>query len=550
MTWDTSCPDWAQRLGDRKSIIPPPIYPAEADYALSVFKQLRIPDLPGKPTFGEASEPWMLDFVASVFGAYDVVERRQLIREYLLLIAKKNGKSTLCAGVMLTALIIGERDEEEHLILAPTREVADNAFRPAAGMVRCEPDLMALLHIQDYTRIITHRVRNSSLKVVAADTDTVSGKKAGRIMVDELWVFGSRGNAEAMLMEATGGQASRDDGWTIWLSSQSDKPPAGVFKAKLDYFRDVRDGKIHDPKSLPIIYEYPREMIDAQAYLLPENYGITNPNLDKSVSADWLSDQIKRYKGRNDGSWQQFIAKHLNIEIGLSLSNDRWPGADFWESSAVPLTLDGLIEASEVLTVGIDGGGLDDLLGLYVIGRREDGMWMGWGRAWGHAIVLDRRKEIAPLLQELDDVVIVDKVGDDVDEVARIVKRCDESGKLFGVGCDPAGIGAILDRIEANGVKPDKLHGVSQGWRLGGAIMTLERRLAEGGFVHADQKLMDWCAGNAKVEQRANSILITKQASGKAKIDPVIAMFNATHLMATNPAAMNRRLIMGVLGGR
>jgi phage terminase large subunit-like protein len=46
---------------------------------------------------------------------------------------------------------------------------------------------------------------------------------------------------------------------------------------------------------------------------------------------------------------------------------------------------------------------------------------------------------------------------------------------------------------------------------------------------------MAWCVGNAKVEQRANSILITKQASGSAKIDALAATFNATDLMSLDP---------------
>ncbi|MNO08364.1 hypothetical protein D3C81_2309730 [compost metagenome] len=47
---------------------------------------------------------------------------------------------------------------------------------------------------------------------------------------------------------------------------------------------------------------------------------------------------------------------------------------------------------------------------------------------------------------------------------------------------------------------------------------------------------MDWCVGNARIESRANSVLITKQASGTAKIDPVMALLNAVSLMATNPS--------------
>lgn len=551
-TWSTACTDWADRLKNRQSIIPPPIFDDEAELALSVFKQLRIPDLPGKPTFGECSEQWVFDFVAAVFGAYDAESKRQLIREFFLLVSKKNTKSTICAGIMLTALIIGERDEEEHLILAPTKEIADNAFKPAAGMIRCDEELTELMHVQDHTRTITHRVSKASLKVVAADTDTVSGKKAGRIMIDELWVFGSKAKAEAMFMEATGGQVSRDDGWIIWLTTQSDNPPAGVFRDKLQYFRDVRDGIVHDPKSLPVIYEFPQDMVKSKAYLDPDNFHIANPNIGRSVSAEWISDQLRRYEGKTDGSYQQFIAKHLNIEIGLALRSDRWAGADFWSGAVLEVTLEQLIERSEVIDIGIDGGGLDDLLGLYVIGRCKDSSQkLGWGYAWAHPSVLERRKDIAPALQDFardGHLTLVKRVGDDVDELADMVEMIHEAGLLDKVGCDPAGIGAILDKLEERGIPEDKLVAVSQGWKLGGAIKTAERWLADGSLAPADQALMAWCVGNAKVEPRANSILITKQASGSAKIDPLMAMFNAVTLMALNPDAATKKYQMFVLG--
>lgn len=542
MEWTTACTDWEARLVGRKSIIPQPIFASEAEEALAIFKALRVPDLPGKPSMAECCEEWVFDFVRCIFGAYDAETGKQLIREFGLLISKKNTKSTIAAGIMLTALILCWREEEEHLILAPTREVADNAFKPAAGMVRADPELSAMFHIQDHIRTITDRTTRNSLKVVAADTDTVSGKKAGKVLVDELWVFGKRSNAEAMFLEALGGQISRDEGWVIFLTTQSDEPPAGVFKEKLNYWRDVRDGKLVDNKTLGVLYEFPAAMVEEKAYLQPANFYITNPNLGRSVSAEWLEDQLKKNQAKTDGTYQQFLAKHLNVEIGLNLRSDRWAGGDWWESQAKApgLTLDQLLDRSEVVDVGIDGGGLDDLLGLAVVGRdKETREWLTWTHAWAHPSVLERRKDIAPRLHDFardGDLTLVQHIGEDVADVASICALIEARGLLDKIGCDPAGLGGIVDALAEAGIPEEKLIGVSQGWKLTGAIKTAERKLAEGVLVHGGQPLMAWCVGNAKVEPRGNAVIITKQAAGSAKIDPLMALFNAVTLMSLNPA--------------
>ena len=538
--WSTSCSDWEQRLIKKQSIIPAPIFPNEAERALSIFKQLKVVDLPGQPTFGECSDEWVFDFVSAIFGAYDSITGQQLIREYFLLISKKNTKSTIAAGIMLTALILCWRSEEEHLIIAPTKEVADNSYRPAAAMVRADEELSEIFHVQDHIRTITHRTNRNTLKTVAADTDTVSGKKAGRILIDELWVFGKKPKADGMLMEATGGLVSREEGFVIYLSTQSDEPPAGVFRDRLNYCRDVRDGKIIDNKTLPIIYEFPEKMIANQEYLNPKLFYITNPNIGRSVSQIWLEDNLKKNEHKKDGSLQKFLAKHLNIEIGLNLRSDRWAGADFWQRSVIRLSLDELMQRSEVITIGIDGGGLDDLLGFYVIGReKETGIKLGWAYAWAHPSVLERRQEIAPRLQDFQsdgNMSLVKHVGDDIIEMADICERIKDAGLLHSIGVDPVGLGSIEEELNSRGIDSDTyIRAISQGWKMGGAIKTAERWLADGSFKPSNQALMAWCVGNARIEPRANGIMITKQASGFAKIDPVIAMFNAVTLMSLNP---------------
>ncbi len=542
MLWTTACPDWWRRLSAGESIIPPPLFPEEAEEGLSVFRELKIVDAPGSPTIEVACAPWVLDFAGAIFGSYNNETGQRLITEYFLCIPKKNSKSTIAAAIMLTALIRNWRLEAEFIILAPTKEIADNSFKPAAAMVKHDEELSDLLHVQPHLRLITHNQTGATLKVVAADSDVVGGKKAVGVLIDEAWLFGKNPKAPDMIREATGGLLSRPEGFIIWLTTQSNEPPAGVFRSKLTYARGVRDGRIEDNRFLPIIYEFPKEMIESGEARRPENFHLVNPNMGYSVDRPTLERLFMQAELDGEAEVRGFLAKFLNIEIGLALMSDSWVGAAFWEPQALPgLSLDALIERCEVIVGGVDGGGLDDLLALTLLGRERGGRrWFHWAHAWAHPSVLERRKSEAPRLHDLaaaGDLTLVEKIGDDVEELAAYVARVNEAGLLDKVGLDPAGIGAVLDALLEAGITEEQTVGISQGWKLTGAIKTTERKLAEGVLMHCGQPLMAWACGNAKGVPSANAFLITKQASGTAKIDPLMSTFNAVSLLSLNPEA-------------
>lgn len=544
LNWSTACPDWDEKIKKGQSLMPcKPLFPEEAEMALDVFKSLVVTDVIGQPTMGEITRPWVFEFVASIFGAYSEDESRRLIREFFLLIPKKNSKSTLAAFIMLTALIMNDRGSAELIILAPTKEVADNSFIPIRDAIKADEELSALLNISEHTKTITHRSTNATLKVVAAESNTVGGKKASWILIDELHLFQKNAGAASMFREATGGLASRPEGCIIYLTTQANEQPCGVFKQKLDYARDIRDGIKQNNKFLPLIYEFPKQMIEDGEHLKKENFHIPNPNYGTSVDPVQLEDDFEQSRDGEESDFRDFLAKRLNVEIGINLRANRWAGAEYWLQQSKKFTLDKLIEQSDVITCGIDGGGLDDLLGFAVLGRHaKSRKWWLWNHAWCNKTAVERRKENAPKYADYEkekSLTIVERIGDDIDQLAAIAKKCFDSGKLDKIGLDPLGLGGLLDGLLDAGIPEDKLIAVAQGFKLMGYILTTERKLAEGNLYHAGQGLMTWCVGNARAVIKGNGMMISKQESGVGKIDPLIATFNAVALMSLAPEVKN-----------
>ena len=124
-------------------------------------------------------------------------------------------------------------------------------------------------------------------------------------------------------------------------------------------------------------------------------------------------------------SFRMFAAKHLNVEVGLALRSDAWAGADYWQEQSDPdLTLEALIERSEVITVGIDGGGLDDLMALAVLGRDVTTRdWLLWDQDLGpsdRARTAQERGAAALDFATAGELVVVDRIGQDVEEIAEL----------------------------------------------------------------------------------------------------------------------------------
>lgn len=553
MAWDLSCPDWEARLLAGKSLMPKlPLLPA-GDTAVGVFNKLKLHDVYGTPTMAEAGADWFRDIVRALFGSYDPVLKARLIRELFILVPKKNNKTSGSALLMLTALLLNRRPSAKFLMTGPYQKTTDSAFTAASMAIELDPVLQKKLWIQDHLSCITHRETGATLEIITFDPKMMTGQKiSGGCLIDELHVIGTMPKANKTMTQIRGGMLPFPEAFIMTITTQSDEEPTGVFLDDLTAARNIRDGK-RQGLTLPLLYEFPLSMqLDPEMpWKNPETWHLVNPNMGLSINKTDLIALYDKAVEKGEAELRIWASQHLDIEIGLSLRAHRWAGADFWQQCAGDMTtLEDVLARSEVVTVGIDGGGLDDLLGLCVLGRETGtGKWLHWAHAWAHKIVLSRRPDIASKLydfQKAGELTIVDTPGNDVKEIGRIVRKIKMENLLpdeYCIGVDAVGIGDVVTELTSgeNALDTKQISAISQGWKLNAAIKTAERRLSGNQLEHCNQRVMAWSVGNAKITPVGNAVSITKQVSGTAKIDPLMATFDAVELMMRNPPAARKK---------
>lgn len=542
-----SCPDWWEKIQNGQTpMASVPLNEAKAAKALAFFNRLRLPDVPGNPPLSEACGDWFRDILCAFLASEDPETKRRLVWELLCMVPKKNSKTTYVAALSLTALFMEEAPNRQMLIVAPSQNISERCFEQAQGMIRIDARLDKIFKVQDHLKCITRRKTGTQLDVKTFDTSIVTGEIPVLTIIDELHELGKKAKAAAVMQQIRGGGITMQGGQVLMITTQSDERPAGIWATELAKARNIRDGKGGpNPILLPVLYEFPPDLQRDQDYWRDvRNWAPLLPNLGRSIDPQRLADDYQNNGKATAEAEQIWASQHLNLEIGVGLKGDGWRGADFWMGAVDDtLTLETLLSRSEVVTIGSDGGGLDDLLGLAVIGRdRETRDWLAWCHAFADPKVLERRKEISHLLRSFEDEGSL-TIGTGAERHARfvgLVQQVVASGLLpakDAAGVDPNNAAAVFEALAEGGVAPEQIKRLLQGPALAPAMYGLELKLDDGTFWHSGQPMMAWVMGNAKTEPRGNHLMITKQVSGRAKIDPLIALFEAAILMSWNPSS-------------
>lgn len=542
-----ACPDWWQKIkAGRTPMADVPLNPQKAARALAFFNRLRLPDVPGTPALAEACGDWFRDILCAFLASEDPETRQRLVWELLCMVPKKNSKTTYVAGLGLTALFMEEAPNRQMLIVAPSQNISERCFDQAWGMIRLDKRLDDIFYVNSNLKTIKRLKTGTALDVKTFDTSIVTGEIPVLTIIDEVHELGKKAKAAAVMQQIRGGGITMQGGQVLMITTQSDEPPAGIWKTELKKARRVRDGKGGSaPILLPVLYEFPEDKQRDQAFWRDKrNWSMLLPNSGRSIDPARLVADYENNGTATQEAEQIWASQHLNIEIGVGSGDDGWRGADYWEQRADPaLDLDDLIRRSDVAVIGADGGGLDDLFGVCVIGReKETRRWLIWCHAYAHPKVLEVRKDIASRLTDFEQEGSLSfcAVSEYVDRIAAIAAKVRDAGLLpekNAVGFDPNNIAAFVDALAKQGIGGPMLHRLRQGPALSPALWGLEHKLSDDTLSHDGSALMAWSVGNVKIEVRGNGNMATKQAAGRTKIDPVIAMFCAAILMSWNPEA-------------
>ncbi|MGE0854438.1 MAG: hypothetical protein AB7O44_33405, partial [Hyphomicrobiaceae bacterium] len=183
----------------------------------------------------------------------------------------------------------------------------------------------------------------------AFDTTVLTGVKPTGVLLDELHEIAKLAAAERIIGQLRGGLLPNPEGFLVFITTQSDEPPRGAFRAELSVARAIRDGRSQGAM-LPVLYEFPENIAndpaDPPAWQDSRNWWMVTPNRDRSVTIKRLEDDWAQAKAKGAQEIIRWASQHLNIEIGLALRSDRWVGADLWQRAAdKSLTLDALERA-------------------------------------------------------------------------------------------------------------------------------------------------------------------------------------------------------------
>jgi len=228
--------------------------------------------------------PWQREnIVQPLFGWYRADGRRRINKTYIE-IPKKQGKSTLAAGIG-TYLLVGDGEHGACVYsLATSSEQANIVHSEAVNMVKQSPGLSKHLKINHSTGTIAFEKTMSYYKRGSAEAAGKEGFNLSGAIIDELHVWYGRKLWETLRYA----YSSRDNPIQFVITTAGDDFESVCFEQH-EYAKGVIAGKIEDDRFLPFISaaEPTDDLTD------PATWAKANPSMGETIRADDFAAELE-----------------------------------------------------------------------------------------------------------------------------------------------------------------------------------------------------------------------------------------------------------------
>lgn len=244
-------------------------------------------------------------FISALFGFVDSKTGFRKYREAFFMVARKNGKSTMLAGIALYMLLADGEAGAEVYSVATKKDQAKIIFDEVCHMVSQSPYLRK--HIKKRKSDLYFSASMSKLQPLGKNSDTLDGLNSSCVILDEAHAVKDRNLYEVMKQS----QSARTQPLFVTITTAGTVREC-IFDDMYSYACKCADGVITDPTFLPIVYELDSkaEWKDPGAWFKP------NPGLGRIKKLEDLMAKVERAK-QSPKDLSGILCKDFNVRETL-----------------------------------------------------------------------------------------------------------------------------------------------------------------------------------------------------------------------------------------